>query len=287
MAAWVSSRKTAGTDSGIGCQRRRTCKREQHCGISDFLEHEMKKPIEWIGGISLSSLILSSRWIVKLALLMSLALAPALEAADNAGNMQRSISEQKVVGTQKQAAVALAMPASQHELWQRLLKLLAEDGGYTPKDRVEAVLGIRFAETRKETNPPTLGAANFYLLKTETEGLGQLQVALFDDPEKTDLGISWSAGRHCLSFRDATEDLHRLGWASGERAVQPWSGGQLDFYLPEEAAYARTHPSTRNPSNPQGISGLYLRSSSHQQSDCLNKFGTAIWRTPLHKQPVE
>jgi hypothetical protein len=177
------------------------------------------------------------------------------------------------------------MPTSQHELWQRLLELLAENGGFTPVDRAEAVLGIRFTQSDEETVPPTLGLKKRHMLETRIDGLGNLVVALFDDPKKTRLGIRWGTG-HCLSFRQATEDLHRLGWKSEKRAVRPGSGGQLDFYLPEEAAFATAHRLNTNTfSGHQGLSMLYLSSSVNQYSDCLNHFNSNVWRTPLHKTP--
>lgn len=184
-------------------------------------------------------------------------------------------------------ASRLAPPASQHELWQRLLKLLAEDGGFTPKDRVEAVLGIRFVETRQETDPPTIGAAYWHFLEIESEGLGKFRIVLFDDPKKTGLGISWGRN-HCLNIPSATQDLLRLGWSGGERDVrQPWKVAQVDFHLQEEVAYVATHglhPGTRDLQ--QRLTKLYLTSSHGHQSDCLNGFGSDVWRTPLHKQPT-
>lgn len=180
-------------------------------------------------------------------------------------------------------APRLALPASQHELWQQLLKLLSEDGGFTPKDRVEALLGIRFAETRQETDPPTIGSAYWHRLDGESEGLGKFRIVLFDDPKKTDLVIGWER-THCLNLPSATQDLHRLGWINGEISHNLKTGyGQLLFWLPEEARYARTHGIEMYPARSQGWSLLSLVPINHQ-SNCLHLFSSKVWRTPLHKQ---
>lgn len=124
-------------------------------------------------------------WVSRVALATPLILASAIVMATDAPkSTKKNIPQQESVPMQKVTEAPLAMPESQHELWQRLLKLLAEDEGFTPKDRVEAALGIRFAETRQETDPPTVGAAYVHSLKVETEGLGLFRVTLFDDPKK-------------------------------------------------------------------------------------------------------
>lgn len=235
-------------------------------------------------------------WIARAVLIAPLILASGVVmAADASRPTKKNNTQQEPVVMQKATEARLAIPASQHELWQRLLKLLAEDEGFTPKDRVEAVLGIRFAETQQETDPPTVGAAYVHSLEIETEGLGLFRVTLFDDPRKTRLIVGWGSGIHCLSFKKATEDLHRHGWANGERFPDYRTGNsQLEFYRPEEIDYTKTNERSKAAPRSQSYSTLRLNAigrapgeaSGSALSDCLNFFSANIWRTPLHKQPA-
>lgn len=171
-------------------------------------------------------------------------------------------------------------PATPQELWDRLIRLLAEDKGFTPKDRVEAVLGIRFTERRQETDPPSVGAANFYAIKTEAQGFGMLKIGLFDDPKKTGLSISWGDEYRetpsCLDLEKTTADLHALGWISPDHRMKQPGRGQLDFVRPVELAEAkkRGYFDIR-----KGYSALYLNSPNNY-SNCVNGFTAAVWRNP-------
>ena len=202
--------------------------------------------------------------------------------------------------TPQAAPAASGLPASQRELWARLLTLVAENHGYTPKARVEAVLGIRFTDT---VEPVVPGAARHYTVETETEALGHFRIGLSegDGLEFTSLTVRWSDNRDCLSIEDATKDLNSLGWVNG--SFNEGTKRQRTFWLPEEVDYAYAH----------GL-GMYgnakLRSRSWSElylipiyskgdclnnprkagcffpeSDCLNKFHADAWRTLLHQRP--
>lgn len=107
------------------------------------------------------------------------------------------------------------------------------------------------------------------------------------------MSVGWGAGIHCLSFEKATEELHRLGWASGERFPDRTGNSQLEFYRPEEVDYIKTHERSKAAPRSQNYSSLLLNSVGRAPgeapgralSDCLNYFSANIWRTPLHKQP--
>lgn len=173
------------------------------------------------------------------------------------------------------------VPTSPLQLWERVLQLLAEDKGFTPKDRVEAVLGIRFTHAEKDGELRNLGVASFYSMELETPELGAFHIGLFDDPKKTKLSIGWgkeyAETRHCLSLKETTKDLHALGWVSPmSRSNQP-GRGVLHFVRPDEAARNKERGVAVDIS--KGDSELYLK-SPNQFSDCVNGFAATVWRNP-------
>lgn len=217
--------------------------------------------------------------LIKFAVLVALALMATAGTAQTkspgappAHNADPAIKKESAMTNQ---------PATPQELWDRLIRLLAEDKGFTPKDRVEAVLGIRFIEHRQETDPPSVGAANFYALKTEAQGFGMLKIGLFDDPKKTGLSISWGDEYHatpsCLDLEKTTADLHALGWDSPRSRMKQPGRGQLKFVRPNELAEAKKRGTGFV--TEKGYSFLYLNSPNNY-STCVNGFMTDVWRSP-------
>lgn len=180
----------------------------------------------------------------------------------------------------KKESAMTQQPATPQELWDRLIRLLAEDKGFAPKDRVEAVLGIRFTHAEAEGELRPLGAAHLYTLKTEAPGFGVLDIGLFDDPRRTKLSIDWGEQYRetpsCLDLEKTTADLHALGWISPDHRMKQPGRGQLDFVRPVELAEAkkRGYFDIR-----KGYSALYLRSPNNY-SQCVNGFTAAVWRNP-------
>ena len=170
------------------------------------------------------------------------------------------------------------MPASPLQIWERVLQLLSEDKGFTPKDRVEEVLGIRFTHAEKEGELRNLGAANFYSLKVESPELGEFKVGLFDDPRRTGMSIEWGQERrdtpHCLDLKGVTRELHDQGWVSLPRATNPGSR-QLQFVRPDELAESRKRRDGLDIG--KGYSALFLLSPNHL-SQCVNGFSSTVWR---------
>jgi hypothetical protein len=188
-------------------------------------------------------------------------------------------SKQRASPSATEESTRNTLPASQHELWERVLRLISEDKGFTPKARVEAVLGVRFTHAEKDGELQNLGAANFYSMKLETPELGSFHVGLFDDPKKTGLVIGWgqeyAETRHCLSLKETTKNLQALGWVSPmPRSNQP-GRGVLHLVRPEETAKNKERGVAFNTST--GDSELYLK-SPNQVSDCVNGFATTVWR---------
>jgi hypothetical protein len=214
----------------------------------------------------------------KLAVPAVLALMAATCTAQP--NLMGTSTVQNTMPPLKKESTVDDQPATPQQLWERLLRLLAEDKGFTPKDRVEPVLGIRFTERRQETDPPSVGAANFYALKTEAPGFGMLKIGLFDDPRYTKLLIDWGEEYRetssCLDLAKTTADLHALGWISPDSRRQVPGRGQLDFVRPDELSEAKKQGyfDIR-----KGYSALYL-DSPNAYSNCVNGFTADVWRNP-------
>lgn len=204
-------------------------------------------------------------------------LASLLTCASLAAPPNKSIRS----GPQHQEATVNTLPTSQQQLWERLLRLLKEDDAFTPRDRVEAVLGFKFSKAGYETNPPTLGGAAEYEFEVETEGLGKFKVYLLDDPNGTTLFVRWGqpvlGGSHCLDFDRTGDDLRALGWIDpGPRSLNPGIG-QLVFFRPSEIANDAAWEAARKKSYPEVFSTLVLF-TPNQYSSCVNEFGARVHR---------
>lgn len=221
-----------------------------------------------------------SRLLLLLAMALSTTLASGAIGAERGAKPDQSLTKKSTPTVKKEAAMN-ASPVSTQQLWERLLILLAEDHGFTPKDRVEAVLGIRFTHSEKESDPPKIGAANRYKLEVELPELGLFKVTLFDDPLKTGLVIDWgrpnAVTNQCLSLKELAMDMGALGWVEVGRRINRPGRGFSTFGRPNELKTIMELGRGFDPK--KGDSTVDLLSPS-QSSDCVDGVSIDVWRHP-------
>ena len=174
----------------------------------------------------------------------------------------------------------MPLPTTPQGLWTRIWTLLKMNRSLVTREEVEGILGLPFTSTEMddEKRVPRLGAQYLHTARRELPGLGLVDVAMFDDPKKIGLSISWgpeeSPTPNCLDLGQAIADVNKLGWAGGTRSRNPGRGSVLFHREEDLAEYRRTG---KVPDVFTGSSQLALL-VPNQFSSCVNGVGASIWR---------
>ena len=172
----------------------------------------------------------------------------------------------------------MSLPTNPQDVWERILILMKRNQGFVSKQDVEEVMGMRFTHTEKDGELRYLGSQFFHSFKQDVPGLGELDIGLFDDPEKVSLGIGWGARDadrvDCPQLDKAIQDISSLGWVSGWKRPSPGTTSII-FWRASDVAESR-RPGGKPLSSPTGISELFV-GVPYESSQCVVRFGTTIY----------
>lgn len=209
----------------------------------------------------------------------TLALAAAVMCSTASAQTAAAPSAITTIATNR--STAMTLPTSPQELWTRFLILLKKNGGFTNHMEVEETIGLKFTkvENDSEIHRPKLGAEFRYTMKEEVQGIGLLQMALFEDPKKSRLGFSWGPDIYelpnCknLTLDLVTGEIEALGWVQREpRSLRP-GRSSWTFIVRDDIAESAKKGSAVTADPLVSTLTLYMPS---QYSQCVNGFAIDV-----------